>query len=146
MPRFKPKGSLERSASGDLWRHTLSRIPTVFGRLAYLTSLRDSNSGMYRHHGLSTMFGREESIKALRASHEEAFTEWLAFSLKEKYEDLDRYFQSLEEPREEVAGHWLSTSGYRAYVPGAAQEFERELFCTDLENLLEVIKNAGARN
>jgi hypothetical protein len=146
MPRFKPKGTLEQSASGDLWKHTLSRIPTVIGRLAYLTSLRDPNSGVYRHHGLSTMFGREESIKALRSSHEEAFTEWLAFSLEEKYEDLDRYFQSLEDPREDVSGHWLSTASYRAYVPGAATEFERELFCTDLENLLEAVRNAGARN
>jgi hypothetical protein len=146
MPRFKPKGTLERSASGDLWKHTLSRIPTVFGRLAYLASLRDANSGAYRHHGLSTMFGREEGTNALRSSHEEAFTEWLGFSLKEKYADLDRYFESLEEPRGAVADHWLRTANYRSCVPGAAKELERELFSKDMENLLEAIKNAAARN
>ncbi len=146
MPRFKPKGTLERSASGDLWKHTLSKIPTVFGRLFYLGSLRDPISGTHRHHGLSTMFGREESIKALRSSHEEAFTEWLALSLKEKYTDLVRYFESMEEPRESAVDHWLRTESYRAYVPGAAEEFENELFCADLKNLLGAIRNAGARN
>jgi hypothetical protein len=114
--------------------------------LAYLTSLRDPNSGTYRHHGLTTMFGRDESIKALRSSHEEAFTEWLAFSLKEKYADLDHYLESIEGPRESIAEHWLNTASYRAFVPGAAKEFERELFCTDLENLLAAIRTAGARN
>jgi len=61
MRRFKPKGVLERSAAADLWKHTLSRIPTAYGRLMYLGSLRDPNSGIYRHHGLSAAFGREES-------------------------------------------------------------------------------------
>src|SRR5580658_8601899 len=99
MPRFKPKSVLETSAISDLWKHTLSRIPTLFGRLAYLASLRDPNSGAYRHHGLSAVFGREESGKALRESHEQAFVEWLKLSLAEKYEDLARYLATLEDPQ-----------------------------------------------
>ncbi|MDP9115300.1 MAG: hypothetical protein M3O20_16675, partial [Acidobacteriota bacterium] len=75
MPRFKPKGMLERDALADLWKHTLSQIPTVYGRLVYLASLRDPNSGTYRHHGLSASFGREQSIYALRKSHEQTFLE-----------------------------------------------------------------------
>jgi hypothetical protein len=46
---------LERSATADLFKNTLSRIPTLFGRLAYLASLRDSNSGIYRHYGLASI-------------------------------------------------------------------------------------------
>ena len=74
MPRFKVKGALERSAAEDLWRHTLSRIPTLFGRIAYLASLRDPNSGIYRHHGLSAVFGRDESSNACARATSELST------------------------------------------------------------------------
>jgi hypothetical protein len=142
MPRFKLKGVLERSAAGDLWKHTLSRIPTLFGRIAYLSSLRDSNSGIYRHHGLSALFGRDDSAKALRESHERAFHEWLNLKMEEKYYDLTRYLAELDDPASAVVRHWLHARIYRTYVPGSARETERELFCGDLEALLETIRNA----
>ena len=31
--------TFDRSAAADLWRNTLSQIPTTFGRLIYLASL-----------------------------------------------------------------------------------------------------------
>src|SRR5450631_2650711 len=98
MPRFKLRGVLERSAVSDLWRHTLSHIPTTFGRLVYLASLRDPNSGVYRHHGLSSVFGRDESIKALRESHEQTFLEWIGLTMEEKHCDLRQYLIAIEEP------------------------------------------------
>ena len=143
MRRFKPKGVLERSAAADLWKHTLSRIPTAYGRLMYLGSLRDPNSGIYRHHGLSAAFGREESGKALLESHEKAFAEWLNLSLEEKNEDLAEYFATLEDPKGAVAGHWLDSGVYRACVPRSALEMEKELFCRDLEALLATFKYAS---
>jgi hypothetical protein len=142
MPRFKPKAVLERNAAGDLWKHTLSRIPSIYGRLAYLASLRDPNSGAYRHHGLSTVFGRDESGKALRESHERAFLEWLNLSLADKNDDLRHYFASVEEPKRVVVEHWLRSRVYRTIIPSAARHVEQELFCTDLEALLETFRNA----
>jgi hypothetical protein len=88
MPQFRPKPMLERSATADLFKNTLARIPTVFGRLAYLASLRDANSGIYSHHGLAAIFGRDESRKALSQSHQAVFQEWLNLALREKKEDL----------------------------------------------------------
>src|SRR5271156_3406950 len=152
MPRFKPKSVLERSAVGDLWKHTLSRIPTLYGRLTYLASLRDTNSGAYRHHGLSIVFGREESGKALRESHEQAFVEWLKLSLAEKRDDLVHCLATLEDPQgmvvesspvvdpRLVVEHWLRSGIYRTMAPSAARPVENELFCRDLEALLETVR------
>jgi hypothetical protein len=142
MPRFRPKGVLERSAASDLWKHTLSKIPTLYGRLSYLASLRDSNSGNYRHHGLTALFGREESAKALRASHEQAFAEWLTLSLADKSHDLTSYLASLEEDRVLVAAHWLRSRLYRTQAPNSAHKMERALFCADMEALLETVRDA----
>jgi hypothetical protein len=144
MPRFKSKGVLERTALADLWKHTLSQIPTLYGRLAYLASLRDPNSGVYRHHGLSTAFGREESGKALKQSHERTFSEWLNLALAEKSGDLKTYLKGLDDPQGSVVVHWLRSDHYRAQIPDSARPMECELFHTDLKALLQMLKNAGA--
>jgi hypothetical protein len=143
MPRFRSKGVLERTALADLWKHTLSQIPTLYGRLAYLASLRDPNSGVYRHHGLSTAFGREESAKALKQSHERIFSEWLNLALAEKSGDLGNYLRGLDDPQGSVVVHWLRSDHYRAQIPDSARPMECELFQTDLEALLRMLKNAG---
>jgi hypothetical protein len=144
MPRLKSKGTLERTALADLWKHTLSQIPTLYGRLAYLASLRDPNSGAYRHHGLSAAFGREESGRALKQSHENIFSEWLKLPLAEKSGDLGAYLQGLDDPQGMVVGHWLRSEHYRVQIPDSARPMEIELFRRDLEALLQILKNAGA--
>jgi hypothetical protein len=145
MPRFRPTAKLERSALADLCRHTLSRIPTVIGRLIYLATLRDVNSGTYRHHGLIATFGRDEAVRALRESHQAAFQSWLNLPLAEKNEDLRDYLRALDDPQEEVASYWLKTGVYRSYTPASAGEPETALFGRDLETLLELLKNDAIR-
>jgi len=145
MPRFKPPAKLERSALADLWKHTLSRIPTVCGRLVYLATLRDVNSGTYRHHGLIMAFGREEGVRALRESHQEAFQTWLGLSLAEKNDDLRTYLAGLDEPQEEVVDHWLQSGVYRSYVPPTAMRVESDLFSADIETLLQLLKHDAVR-
>ena len=145
MPRFRPMAKLERNALADLCKHTLSHIPTLSGRLVYLATLRDVNSGTYRHHGLAAAFGREEAVRALRESHQATFQGWLNLTLAEKNEDLREYLIALDYSLEEVVGYWLHSRVYRGYVPPAAQEAETELFCRDLETLLKLLQNDHLR-
>jgi hypothetical protein len=137
---------LERSATADLFKHTLSRIPTVFGRLAYLASLRDPVSGIYRHHGLTAIFGREESRKALYDSHWNVFRNWLNLSLEEKSEDLRAYLNSLEDPTADVLQHWSEATIYRTYMPSAVRQAEEELFLREFDVLLEILDCAPKIN
>src|SRR5580658_2687454 len=137
MPRSRPKGSLERSAAADLFKHTLSHIPTVYGRLSYLASLRDANSGVYRHHGLFLSFGREQTTEALQRSHASAFQEWLTLSLEAKSEDLTEYLSTLDESQEAVIRHWRHSKVYRTFLPASASPAEIELFFMELDLLLE---------
>src|SRR5271170_6382289 len=128
MPRFRPTAKLERSALADLCKYTLSRIPTVSGRLIYLAALRDLNSGTYRHHGLISAFGRDEAVKALRESHQASFQCWLNLSLAEKNEDLRDYLRTPDEPQDGIVRYWLQSGVYRGYVPASAIKAETELF------------------
>ncbi|MCX6623475.1 MAG: hypothetical protein NTY38_20895 [Acidobacteria bacterium] len=137
----KPRGVLNRSAAADLWRNTLSQIPTVFGRLVYLSSLRDANSGAYLHHGLSQVFGATESDQLLRRSHGDAFSEWLSFELEQQKGDLDAYLVDLSDDRRSIVEAWLSLSPYRNLIPVTVSEPERMLYLSDFEALLELLKH-----
>jgi hypothetical protein len=133
-------GFLERGAPADLWRNTLSQIPSVFGRLVYLSSLRGQNTGFYEHHGLGLLFGEDEADRALRKSHDDAFAEWLNFSLEQQRADLDLYLSALTGPRRTIVDTWIRLMPYRNLVPAAARRSERKLFLTDFEALLHGLK------
>src|SRR5262249_34873566 len=131
-------------ASANLFKHTLSQIPTLYGRLVYLASLRDPNSGVYRHHGLIAAFGQEQGLRALQINHTRIFREWLRLPLSGKSSDLMDYIESLEEPPALIARHLVRSKSYLTYVPDSASKAERELFTSDLSFLLDLIGRVGA--
>ncbi|MEQ1885577.1 MAG: hypothetical protein ABL967_10985 [Bryobacteraceae bacterium] len=143
MPRFRVKGTLTRNALADLWKHTLSRIPTVTGRLVYLASLRDANSGQYKHHGLAAAFGRDESTRALQESHEKTFAEWLEMSLEERAMDLRLHITAQEDAESAIAEYWMASDQVTHLIPSGAYPMERELFQQDLRALLQIIRNSN---
>jgi hypothetical protein len=132
---------MPRDPAADVWRHTLVRIPTTFGRLAYLASLRDQNTGLYQHHGLAQMYGEEESCATLRQSHERVFEEWLCFGLEQQKTEVAEYLGALDGPPHLVLDTWVRLSPYRNFVPTAATADERRLYLADLEAVLELLRH-----
>jgi len=144
MPRCKRPGMLERNALADLWKHTLSQIPNTYGRLAYLASLRDPNSGSYRHYGFSAAFGREDSTLALRKSHEDTFLEWLQMPLAAKSEALRAYFQTLGENPWALTTYLIRGMPYLSQMPDSATRAQRRQFQSEMEILIELLRNEYA--
>ena len=133
--------TLDRGPATDLWRHTLTQVPSIFGRLVYLSSLRNSNTNTYEHHGFALMFGEEESDRTLRQSHATGFAEWLCFNLEEQKADLDLYLSGLGSDKRTIVEAWLRLTPYRHLVPDSARRAERQLYLSDLEILLTLLKN-----
>ena len=129
---FIAKPEPDRGPAAELWRKTLSRIPTHFGRLVFLSSLRDAVTGRYIHSPLSQMVGSEITDRTLCHSHHEIFSEWLGFTLAQQKVDLDEYLMASRAPLELIP--------YRDIVPGTAHQVERQLYLTDLETLLELLR------
>lgn len=136
------EGGPERSrVLQDLWRRTLAQVPTTFGRIAYLAALRDANTGRYQHFGLAQIYSAEEADQALGVSHAEAFAEWLNYPLAQQKSDLEEYLGSLEEDRGTVLRAWMALSPYRNLIPAEATPAQRELFVSDLELILELMRS-----
>jgi hypothetical protein len=134
--------AFDRSAAADLWRNTISQIPTVFGRLVYLASLRNPNNGSYEHHGLSLVFGEDEANKALKNSHSAVFAEWLSFNIEQQKADLDLYIAGLFEDKRVVVETWIRLTPYKNLLPVSVRGMERKLYISDFSALLEMFKAA----
>jgi hypothetical protein len=141
MAQTRSKGILERGISSDLWRRTLSQIPSCLGRIAYLSSLRIPNTGRYEHHGLALRFGDSETDKTLRKTHNESFSEWLNYSMEQQKADLELYLSAQEGEKREILENWAALMPYRYYVPASVREPERMLYVSDLEILLKILRN-----
>jgi hypothetical protein len=137
--KWKDEMSFDRSPASDLWRHTLSQIPTTFGRLVFLSTLRDPNTGLYAHYGFAQRVGEQAADVALRQSHSQSFSEWLAFSLEEQKADLDLYLSGIDSDKRTILDTWRRTRPYRNLIPAAAMDVERRLYNSDLETLLELL-------
>jgi hypothetical protein len=143
MKGAEDHAALDRGAVSNLWRNTLSQIPSVFGRLVYVSSLRNPNNGRYEHHGLALIFGESDANKALRKSHLKLFSEWLTFNLEQQKSDLELYLSGLPDKREIVLENWVRLAPYRNLIPSSVRGVERRLYISDLTALLGVLKNAA---
>ena len=141
-------GASDRGAHGkileDVWSNTISSVPSEFGKLVYLSSLRDANSGAYHHYGLEHVYSPEQCNLALRQSHREVFYRWLNLKLSEQKEDLEFYLRSVEGDLPTILATWSTLRPYRGYLPVTATNAEREWFLSDLEVILDLL-SADAR-
>src|SRR5882724_8263798 len=136
---WKDEIAFDRSPASDLWRHTLSQIPTTFGRLVFLSTLRDPNTDVYAHYGFAQRVGEETADATLKQSHWHCFSEWLGFSLEAQKADLDLYLSGIDSDKKTILETWTRTKPYRNLIPASAMEVERRLYNSDLEALLSLL-------
>src|SRR5712664_3948715 len=90
--RYRRSNSIIFSPEADLWRNTLSKIPTIFERLLYLASLWDPQSGIFRHSGLAQRYGKRRANVLLRASYLELLRKWNNCPVKDQQTQISRYW------------------------------------------------------
>lgn len=123
----------------DFTQTTLAGIPGLFARLSYLASLRDISSGRYEHAGLSALYPDEAVQQALQLCHEQIFERILESPLASQQEDLRACLAAMEGGPSGVASHWRRIESYRLLVPEAVPDYLKDLFCSNLRALLEIL-------
>ncbi len=124
----------------ESWSRTLARIPTSLGRLAYLASLRNPNTGNYVHFGLAQRAGAAEVDRIARQSHSSEFRQWLGLGLRSQKDDLESYIGEQDGEKSRIVAAWSSIQPFSAWIPAETRDVERKLFESDLAVVLELVR------
>jgi hypothetical protein len=129
----------------DFTTTTLAAIPSPFARLTYLASLRDLSSGRYAHAGLTAVYQPEAVQQALQQCHEEIFERILESPLEEQGHDLAAHLENMELGLSVAVSHWRKLEAYRTLLPTEAPDYLKELFCSNIRALLEILEEEGCK-
>lgn len=129
-----------RSAYDDLLNRSLVRIPSQIGRLIYLASTRDYNSGSYHHEGLGARFSSEAASAALSEAHHQVFRKLATLSLEDLVRDLECYVQGLNDQRSDLLRTWQELEPYRVAIPLDADPIAVQLLLSNIKLGLEVLR------
>jgi hypothetical protein len=124
----------------DFTASTLAGIEGQFSRLTYLASLRDLSSGRYEHAGLAAIYSEPAIQQALELCHEQIFEKILETPLSSQELDLRACLDAMQDGRDITVGHWLRMEAYRVLIPEHAPDYLKDLFCSNLRALLEVLQ------
>jgi hypothetical protein len=126
----------------DFTLTTLEGLPGSFARLVYLASLRDLSTGRYEHAGLAVLYPCEAIQQALEMCHEQIFERVLESPLEDQEKDLRVCFESMAEGPQQAVAHWRRLEAYRVLMPEHAPQYLKELFCSNMRALLEILQPA----
>ena len=112
----------------DFASTTLAGIPGDLCRLLHVATLRDMGTGRYR-----------AVHQALWVCHQELFEKILETSLERQEVELRKCLEGLGGRTGEIAGRWQEHEFYRVLIPSGAPSYLRELFCSNIAVLLDLI-------
>jgi hypothetical protein len=128
----------------DFTATTLASIPSLFGRLIYVSSLRDLASGRYEHAGLLALHPEEAVQQALAKCHEEVIERILETTLAEQAEDVRECLETMPGGTAITVSHWQQMEAYRVLLPEESPGYLKELFCSNLRALLEILRSESS--
>jgi hypothetical protein len=86
------------TANDDFKRRSLSALPTLLERLAYICSLQ-TDAGAYEHWGLSRTFGNPLAQDAILRAHTETAMELIRVPIREIYREYQEAVRREEGPQ-----------------------------------------------
>jgi len=120
----------------DFVDRALSRIPSTFGKLAFLASLRDEHSGRYGDSLAVLLYGREQTEACLKQKHGDTFFAWLRLALAAQTADLTKCLASSNSDQNPFSASWFDEKLPEKLIPGAASELDYALFMGNLRAAL----------
>ncbi len=125
----------------DFTSRTLAVIPSDFGRLYYVSSLKDAATGRYRHDGLVQVYSEYSVQEALEQCHEELFSRILETPLLEQERDLRKCLDRAGDAFWTVVDTWRKDKSFQIMCPEGLPGYLSDLFCSNLGALLAIFSS-----
>jgi len=122
----------------DFTSRTLAAIPSVFGRLYYVSCLKDSATGRYQHDGLADIYSENTVEEALEQCHEELFSRILETPLPDQERDLRKCIGTAGDSIWAVIDSWRNDRSFQTMCPEGLPSYLRDLFCSNFAALLAI--------
>ena len=134
--------STSSEGSESLWIRDLTLIESSYGRLVYISGLRNPDTGRYEHFGFHSSPSNLVASRTLKKIHETIFREWVTYSLEKKKADIELYISGIVDlDRAELIDAWLRLTPYKNLVPASIPGPERSKHISDFEAILGLMKN-----
>jgi hypothetical protein len=130
-----------RAVIEDFSSQTLAAISSDFGRLYYISSLKDSDSGRYEHDGLMSLYPETAVQTGLSHCHEELFSRILETPLSDQERDLRECLNSAGDKCWDVVESWRETRYFREMCPQGLPDYLHDLFCSNMGALLAIFSS-----
>ena len=130
-----------RAVVEDFSSQTLAAISNDFGRLYYVSSLKDSTSGRYEHDGLMSLYPENAVQAALTHCHEELFSRILETPLREQECDLRACLGSAGDKYWDVVENWRENRCFQEMCPEGLPNYLNDLFCSNMGALLAIFSS-----
>ena len=125
----------------DFTSRTLAVIPSDFGRLYYVSSLKDSLTGRYQHDGLMDVYSEDSVQEALGQCHEELFSRILETPLPEQERDLRKCLDVRDGRLGTLVDAWRKDKSFEIMCPEGMPSYLKDLFCSNLAALLAIFSS-----
>ncbi len=128
-----------QEAYADFLHRTLAKLSCGLARLIYLASMRDYNTGKYRHDGLAARFSAETAGEALKLAHQDVFRAVAALPLDELVSQMQIYFESSHEAQADLLRAWRRLEPYRIAIPLGVNATAAALFISNVKLALAIL-------
>lgn len=142
LPMFEPKEMTINEVALKASEDILSALPNDLTRLIYLASIRDYNSGTYRHPVLSRQFEATAAHQAFQACHQEVFARLIAHPVSKYVEQLEGYIRYSRAERSLFITSWKALQAYKAAIPLQASRRACEMFFLNVKTALTILELA----
>jgi hypothetical protein len=141
IPESNPKPMEVVRAAEDIRRRTLSTVKDPLDQLIYLASMRDYNTGLYHHAGLSMRFGDDVACEALAQCHRDAYWHLIASPIRSVVEQLEAYAVRSGTTAAEMIATWKELEPYRVAVPSQSDPLATDFVASNVSIALSILES-----